>query len=171
MNQQNEPSSPATPAAGPSKGDRKVKLIFLAVAIVAAGIIYWMQKGAPEITGNWPSDLPKVLEQAKKENRKVMALFTESTPGEDEREMAKGTLSKAANRQALEEGKFLCARVNVPSLSSDEARKYAIQKLPTWIVMDSDGHELNRRVGVIGEMEFRNGFLNCKIVQSRPAAP
>ena len=75
------------------------------------------------------------------------------------------TLGKKENKKALIDGKFILTKVVVPpSLDDAFAREHQIGKLPTWLLLDSKGDELNRREGYIGEIEFRKGFLDCQMV-------
>ena len=148
--------------------DYRVKLGFLAVGIaVAAGAYFHFQRGGA-ILKNWPTDLDKVLKQAKAEDRQVLALFISSPPGQVTHRMARTTLKKPQNKRAIVTGRFLRVKVTVETLKSDLARRYRIRKLPTMLILSPGGQEQNRREGMIGEVPFRQGFLDGKEVQPPP---
>ena len=53
-------------------------------------------------------------------------------------------------------------------LSGDLAKRYKLTKLPTMVILDANGKELNRREGFIGEVEFRRGFLDLTKIEAPP---
>ena len=74
------------------------------------------------------------------------------------RRMSTTTLSK--NRKHIERSKFI--KVLIQLKKTDElARRYSIAKLPTFLLLDAEGKVLNRRVGLVGEVAFNKGFLDC----------
>jgi hypothetical protein len=151
------------PAPGPrkSKGaDRWVKLGFL---VVAAGIVVfiWWSLRNPSMPG-WDDDLDAALVQARDENRKVVVFFMSKPPGTIDRWNWDNILIKEGNQKALADGKFLRVKMQVSSdLQSEPAKRHKLKKLPTLILLGPDGKELNRREGKLGELDFRDGFLNC----------
>jgi len=150
--------------------DMRGKLVFFVVAVVLAGVVYWYLQQGRAILRDWPDDLGKALHQARAEDRKVLAFFISSSPGETTSRMARTTLRKSHNQRAIATGGFLRVKVSLdPSLKSDTARRYRIAKLPTMLVLDADGKELNRREGMIGEVPFRSGFLDCTEVVEPPS--
>ncbi len=154
-----EPSDSHPPSAK-RRTDRRIKLGFLAVALVAAGVVFYLQLRPPK--GIWSQGLPQGLQKARAENRRLLVLFTSSPPGETARRMEQTTLRKAHNRKAIRDGKFVCVRVTLDTaLRSETARRYRIRKLPTMLILSPEGGELNRREGMIGEVPFRQGFLDC----------
>ncbi len=160
------PSSAPTPAAGAkpaaAKNDKRVKLVFLVVIVGVLAFLYWKQTRGYEGV-DWPTDLAAQKTTAAKEDRKLLVYFTASTPSDDDKRMAQVTLAKKENRSEIEKGRFVLAKVVVKSdLTDDVAREYKIKKLPTFLILDPKGKELNRREGLIGEVPFRNGFLDCK---------
>ncbi|MFB3890744.1 MAG: hypothetical protein ACE15C_01845 [Phycisphaerae bacterium] len=162
-----------SPAVAKPRLSRNAKLIALGVVSVAAVLVYLVQTAMPPVIAqifNYKSGLDQALVQARADNRKLFILFASSPPGQAERDMAAGTLSKEKNREAIKKGNFICLRVDMPNdLKGNEiAAKYRVEALPTWIILDPKGKELNRRVGFIGEVPFRNGFLDCSQVV-RPA--
>ncbi len=152
-----------TPREKPRK-DRWIRLGFLAVVVVAVGAIYLVQRRGPALKG-WNPGLNAALEQAGRENRRLLVFFMYSPPSEAARRMAATTLAQAQNRQAIEKGRFVRVKVPVSSLQSELARQYKLKSLPTMMVLDSDGIERNRREGFIGEVAFRRGFLDLSQIQ------
>ncbi|MCK4276117.1 MAG: hypothetical protein KAX78_06365 [Phycisphaerae bacterium] len=146
--------------AVPRKADHRIKIVFLVLLGALGVLIYWRQLN-PKLPG-WGDDLQETLGEARREGRKVVVLFTARHPGEIARRLMKTTLGKTANRQAIEEGNFIHIRLKLDtSLTEQIAKQYKIKNLPTMLVLSSGGRELNRREGMIGEMAFRKGFLDC----------
>ena len=147
------------------KPDSRAKVVFLAIVIAVAVAIYlWLQR-SPDLLG-WPGDIDAALAEARKTDRKVLALFTSDPPSYTARRLAETTLTKGHNRQALADGKFLCVHTKVDSaLTGKTARRFGLTKLPTTLILSPTGIELNRREGMIGEVPFRHGFLDCSEVQ------
>jgi len=142
--------------------DRRAKLAFLAVAVVAAVCIYLLQREGPELKG-WATDLDEALKQAKAENRRVLVFFTASPKSATARRLIRTTLAKNAQMIARER----VVKVNVSldrELNSDLAVRYKISSLPTFVLLSPEGKELNRREGFVGEVPFHKGFLDCSQV-------
>ena len=59
----------------PKPNDRKAKLIFLAVALVAAGLIWWFLQTKEKTLPGWPDDLNAARARAKEADRRVLAVF------------------------------------------------------------------------------------------------
>ena len=139
----------------------RAKLIFLAVVAVAVVLVYRFQQSGAELP-KWPGDLPAALVKARQENRKVLVFFAGKPPSEDARQMSTTTLKK--NARHIARGKFI--KVLIQLKKTDElAKRYKISTLPTFLVLDAEGKELNRRVGRVGEAPFTNGFLDCSEVE------
>jgi thiol-disulfide isomerase/thioredoxin len=136
------------------------KLIFLAVIIVAVALVYISQQSGAELP-DWPDDLEAALIQAKKEDRKVLVFFAGSPPSTVARTMSTGTLKK--NAKQIKRGKLITVLVQVRK-TEDPAKKYGVQEYPTFLLLGSDGKELNRRVGFVGQSQFSIGFLDCSKV-------
>lgn len=150
--------------------DMRGKLAFLVVAALLAGVVYWYLQQGKTILRDWPDDLAKALRQAKAENLRVLAFFVSSPPSETTLRMARTTLKKSHNQRAIASGGFLRVKVSLDtSLKSDTARRHKITKLPTMLILGPDGKELNRREGMIGEVPFRSGFLDCAEVVQPPS--
>ena len=146
--------------------DRWVKRIFLLATVAAVVAVYLLQRSGPGMP-DWPGDLPAVLVRAKAESRPVLVFFHSSPPSATAQRLATTTILK--NAAAIRKGRFLTARVAVSGLGSDLARQYRLTELPTLILLDPSGKETNRRTGFVGEVPFRNGFLDNKDVQAPPA--
>ena len=141
---------------------RKGKLIFIGAIAVVALVVYMTQRSGSELP-NWPGNLQAALEKAKQEHRKVLVFFAANPPSTTARRMAKMTLPK--NAAAIRKGRFITVLVRTESPRSDLARRYKLKRLPTFLLLDAAGVELNRRVGFVGEVPFRKGFLDCSEVR------
>ena len=154
-------TAPKTPAKG--KADRWVKIGFL-LATLAVIVIYSMKTRNPTIPG-WSTDLEQAAKQSREENRKLVIFFMSKPPGETDRRIQDGILNKSGNRKALQKGNYLAVTAQLsPSLDSNVAKRYQVTVLPTLLLLDGQGKELNRREKTIGEVDFRNGFLDCRNV-------
>ena len=139
--------------------ERWVKLGFLAAAIILAVVVY--SRGGTILAG-WREQLPSALEQARREGRKLLVVFMSDPPSQTLRRLAATTLAKQHNADAIREGKFIRVKVKLDSsLKSETAGRHKIRSLPTTLILDANGVELNRREGMIGEVPFRDGFLDC----------
>jgi len=150
------PSEKANPKR--SGRDRWVKIGFAVVALLVIMFIYYRQTGRLKL--DWPEDLAAARQQARKEKRFVLVLFTGSTPSATARRLVETTLAK--NRKAVQEGNFI--RVLVGG-SGDLTKRYGVATFPTMLVLAPNGWEYNRRKGFIGEVDFRNGFLDCAKIE------
>jgi len=151
-----------------SKSDRWVKISFLAVILIVGLVVWNWQRKPPELPG-WGKDLPAALEQARAESRLLLVFFTNQTFGEAERFNVK-TMSQPANRKAIDEQNFI--RVAFPldtDLESKYAREYNVRVLPTLMILSPEGKELNRREGKVGEVPFRDGFLDLSDIRKPDA--
>lgn len=165
---QEKPAAPRTPAAG--RADRRVKLVFLLAAAAVAGAVYlYIQRGA-NILPDWGQDLDAALRQARQEDRRLVVMFLSDPPGELTRQLARTTLRKSENRRAIQDARVICVKVRLDTaLTGELARRHRITQLPTTVLLSPAGEELNRRVLMIGEVDFRQGFLDCLRVESSAA--
>ena len=160
-------TTPARPKAPRGRRDMIIKLGFLAVAIVVAVIIYFVQRQGPSLPSGWSDNLDTTLKRAKSTQRRVVVCFVERPPNPDTKKLIEITFSKEGNRTALKEGKFLPAMV-------DWKPEYKLlfkvkrEDLPVTLILSPEGKELNRRTGYIGEVPFRQEFLSLEKVQERP---
>ena len=157
-------------SASAGRSDRRVKIGFLLAALLAAGLIYWLFQTGATVLKSWPIEFDKALAGAKKTDRRVLAIFMSDPPGATAVRLAQTTLSKGQNQKAIRDGKFSRVKVLTNSLSGDLAKRYKLTSLPTMIVLDANGNELNRREGFIGEVDFRHGFLDLTKIEA-PARP
>lgn len=149
---------------------RWVKLGFVAVVILAAAMIYLKQRGGPAMTDEWGTDLSAGLSRAQASGCRAIVFFVSDPMGEPDRWVIDNVLTMGENRKIISEGKYVCIRVAVPSLSTgDVTRRYNVTKLPTLLLLDSSGAELNRREVKLGQVELRNGFLDCAVIQRSSA--
>jgi hypothetical protein len=149
--------------------DYRAKLGFIVAAIaICVAVYFYIQRGRM-VLRSWTTDLEKALQQARSEDRRLLLFFMSSPPSETTRRMAGTTLKKPHNTKAIAKGGFIPVKVVVDtSLKSDLARRHKIRKLPTMLILSPAGEELNRRDGMIGEMQFRQDFLSCKEVLKPP---
>ncbi len=133
------------------------KLIFLGVFILAVILVYITQQSGAALS-DWPGDLQAALTKAKKEDRKVLVFFADKRPSTTARNMSTRTLKK--NGKHISNRKLITVLLKVDK-TGESAQRYRIRTLPTFILLDSEGKELNRRVGFVGEVSFRNDFLDC----------
>ncbi len=163
MNQQADAKGSKTDKGSP---DRWVKLGFLVIAVGIGGFAWWYIR-KPQMSG-WSTDLDGAFQRGRAENRKIIVYFMNKPPGHNDLWIRDNIIKKSGNRQALKEGKFIKIVVQRSgNLRSDLAKRYKLKKLPALLLLGPDSTELNRREGMIGEVEFRNGFLNCSSV-TRP---
>ena len=93
----------------------------------------------------------------------VVAFFVSSPPSETAKTIQRRRIPKRDNQKALKEGNFITVVVSLEDgLNSELAKKYEIKELPTLMVLKPDGTERNRHEGMIGEVNFRQDFLNYK---------
>ena len=163
MDQQSE-----VPQASDAKArrEKRTKMGFVVVLIIAASIVYMLQRGDPPVLRGWRDDFDQVLKDAKRDNRRVLVFFVGTSLSQTARNMLSTTLRKPGNAAAIEKGNFIKAHVRLDHPpSSDLAERYRITTLPTMVILDANGKERNRRTGFIGEAPFRTSFLSCKDVQ------
>ena len=140
--------------------DRWVKIGFLAVLVVGGLAVYMRQRHGPQLK-DWGEDLPSALAQAQEEGRRVLLFAMSHPPSQIARRLAATTIRK--NGKAIRQHNLILVKITLSSsLQSGTARRYRIKKLPTMLLLDSKGNELNRREGFIGEVEFRRDFLQPK---------
>ena len=97
--------------------------------------------------------------------------FMNSAPGAMARRLAQNIIPKKANSQAIEDGGFLKVKVKLKGgIRADLAKQYHVTELPTMIILNPYGVELNRCGGSIGEVPFRDGFLNLTKI-NKPSRP
>ena len=152
-------NKPARPKR--STKDRWIKIGFAAVALVAIVLIYRRQTSPPRWVDN--EDLAGALRDGRSQKRPVLVLFCRRTPGEIARRLMQSTLARKENRAAIEAGRFIRVQVAIGNVDKSElARTYRLKNFPTMLVLGPNGWEYNRREGFIGEVDFRDGFLDCK---------
>jgi hypothetical protein len=165
MDEQSQADKPKAQAT--TRRDRWIKLGFVAVTLAAVVYIYYRQRGGLSIPG-WGTDLDAALQKASQEGREVLVLFVSDPPGEIAQQLAKATVPM--NAKAIKDGRYVAVVVTVDTaLQSETARFYKLKTLPTLLLVGPEGLERNRREGMVGELEFRRGFLDCaEIVRPTP---
>ena len=157
--------SPAPPrqTTGPT---RRGRMVFLLAAVILVVAVWWIQRRRPALAG-WGTDLASALQQARTDRRSVLVLFQASPPSQVARDLARTTLAKSRNRRAAEGFIRVVVAVDV-GLTDPTATTYRLRRLPTLMVLDAGGREKNRREGPVGEVDFRDGFLDLRAVR-RPS--
>lgn len=141
--------------------NRKAKLVFLALAVGLAVVVWLSQLRGPMLPG-WEDDLEAALKRGAQENRRVLILFLGDPPNQTTRGLAKKVLDQPASREAIQKGNFIRVRAELQSsLKSSLAKKYRIRTLPSLVIISPEGKELNRREGNVGFADFWGDFLNC----------
>ena len=154
-----------TAAAKPKTVDRRIKIVFLAVVLVGAAVVYVLQRRTPGF--DWPGDLDKALKQARDQKRRVLVFFTASPKSATARRLIQTTLYK--NAQAMAKERVIKVNVSLDTeLKSATAVRYKISSLPTFVLLSPEGKELNRREGFVGEVDFHKGFLDrSKVIKPK----
>ncbi len=141
-----------------SNRERRVKIGFVVLLLVAVAGVIMIQRRGLEIEG-WGKDLEAALQQGEAEDRPIVVFFVSSPPSNTAKTIQTHIL-RPANQQSLKDGKFIPVIVELSSsLDSDVARRYQVRGLPTLMVLTPGGKERNRSEGNIGEVPFRQEFL------------
>lgn len=143
------------------RGKDRGKFIFLAIIVVAVFLVYISQRSGAELP-KWPGDLAAALSKAEKEDRKILVFFAGYPPSTDAREMSRMTLVQ--NSKHIKDRKLITVLIQLKK-TDDMAKRYKISDLPTFLLLDPKGKELNRRVGFVGQAPFSLEFLDCSKVQ------
>jgi len=148
-----EEQAPQDTQAQPrSRQDRWVKLGFLLVAIATVAVIWWIQRNPPMLA-DWADDLSTALDQARREDRRVLVFFMHSPPGQTERWLVSNTIPK--NDKHIKGGNYIAVKASVSKNLKDElAEQYGIREVPTLLILDPQGKEIGRRTGRVGEIDF-----------------
>lgn len=158
MQQQQEPEQKGKK----SSKDRLIKITFAIVTIVILAAVFHFQRKQPFVLKDWSDNLDECLARAANENRQVLVLFINATPGKTEHRLAE-TVSHRKGRQAIQQGNFILAKAVVDSLqNSPVATKYNLKHLPTLMLLDKTGQELARREGYVPVTEFTGEFLKAR---------
>ena len=159
-------TTPSRPSNAKGSADRRVKFIFFAVVIVAATAVYFSQRRGPTLP-DWGDNLDIALKKGRQEDRPVLVLFLRDPPSETLRKIQENVLKKPESTKAIKEGKFIRVKIKLrESFDSRLAKTHRIKKLPTMLILGSDGKELNRRAGYIAFADFWGGFLNYSRIET-----
>jgi hypothetical protein len=146
-------------AAGAKRRKDRGKLIFGAVIAVVVILVYIFQLGGG--LPDWPDDLSGALIRAKQENRNVLIFFAGDPPSTNAQDMSRTTLQK--NAAKITDGKFIKLLIKIKK-TDELAERYKIKRLPTFLLLDPQGKELDRRSKFVGQADFGK-FLNCSKVE------
>lgn len=137
--------------------DKLVKWGFLAVAVVAAFVVWRLQLNPPILEG-WGTDLPAAQAQGKAQSRPVLIFFHDSPMNEISRQVVKH-FTRPASMKAYDRYNY----IRVAAASSKIAQDWGITVFPTLVVLDALGKEAGRHSGFIPEADFYDRFLPlCK---------
>jgi len=159
----NEPDAPPQTESPRPGGSRNVKLAFLAVAVLGFATVYfYLQKADPLPVGDW-IELPDPAEAVKlaavNGHRRIVILFAGSPRSQECERLV--TITLKVNKNNIQAAGVLPVYIKVARrLNSDMAKRYKLKRLPTTLLLDATGKELNRRQGYIGQGDFDEGFLN-----------
>ena len=165
----NEPDAPPQTEPTRPSGSRYVKLAFLTVAVLGFATIYfYLQKTDPLPVGNW-IELPDPAEAVKlaavKGRRRIVILFAGSPRSQECERLVNITLK--VNKNNIQAAGVLAVYIKVGRrLNSDMAKRYKLKRLPTTLLLDATGKELNRRQGYIGQGDFEQGFLDLGRIEN-----
>jgi len=155
MDQQSDNSDTSSKAK--SSKDRWVKLGFLVAALVAATVVYTMQREDPKLPG-WGSNLKAALAQAREDDTKVVVLMTTKPMSHAGRKLVTRSLKMPKAIKVL-------AHLGFPKVHLDSKRnkaemaQYDVNRLPTLLLLHSDGEVLKKHEGYMSDINFCNDFL------------
>lgn len=120
------------------------------VFLVVMGISAVWKVFEPAERVQWVADLEPSLVQAKQGGRPVMAYFTATWCGPCQ--SLKRTLWADADVEAALR-KRSAVKIDIDA-HPELARRYSVEAVPTFILLDSDGNAITRREGTMGKTEF-----------------
>jgi hypothetical protein len=141
--------APKDPAK--ARKDRRVKIAFLAVTVIAVALVYYNQRNPP-VLPLWSEDLSGSLRAAEAQKRKVIVLFLPAVLGEaDRRWLVGNTIEK--NEGRIDKGQFLRVKIAVSAdVDIAPVRDYGIKEVPTILMLGPDGKEVKRLQGSQGRI-------------------
>ncbi len=166
MNEMNEKPIPKKSKSTPA--ERWVKRCFILAILLAGVIVLYIQFRGPML--GWPDDLEAALAEAKAGRRSVVVFVRSFPVSATGKRMVNTTLAKGRNKKALEKGEFLRVEIRLDR-SADWAKKYGVTKTPTMLLIAPDGEKFHRQEGMIGETDFRDGFLKALASKGLPSTP
>ena len=145
------------PASTPPKDkkDARIKLIFVAILIGVATVIYWQQRQPPELSANWSRDPAAAIKDGQDKGRPVVLFFMTDPANEATVRMIKDSLDTPQVARTLAAYNYCYAVAKVGrDLQSPLARKYEITALPAVVVISPTGTVVDKKMGVfIGHAE------------------
>lgn len=151
-----------------SSRDKRIKWAFVGLIVVAVVVVVMMQQSKTLGIKGWSGDLSQTLQTARAEDRPVLALFVRKPPSQTAKTIARHAI-QPANVEAVEKGRFLPVVVTTDS-NQEPATTYGIEEFPTLLVLSPQGKEVLRHEGLIGEVPFRQEFLEQApgVAEARP---
>ncbi len=139
--------------------DRRAKLIFRAVAIVAAILIFHMQRGPAPLSAIWRLDVTTALAEAQKNRSPVLLFVMPAKQNSATAKMIRKSLNHAMVGKQLQDnaGVAIAAVDDLPEVQAQIIEKFGLNAdtSPWLVVLDGDGKLTERRSGYVGPAEVR----------------
>ena len=145
--------------------DRWVKLGFVAVIMIVVAVVYLVQQKAPELEG-WSSDLPGALSAARERKTRVLLVFTNNPPSQEDRNFIEKCLTWSTTRKVLAHLGYERAHLTIADHPS-AAQRYQVSNAPTVLLLDPSGAVLKQRSGYMSDLTFCNEFLDVSVAEIR----
>jgi hypothetical protein len=149
--------TPRSPSPPRPPRDRLIKWAFVGLIVLAVVAVVLMQQKKTLGIKGWSNDLSQTLATARTDNRRVVAFFVRQPSSHTAKTIARHAI-QPANVEAIDKGRFLPVVVTTEP-GSEPATTYGIEAFPTLLVLSPQGEEMLRREGLIGEVPFRQEFL------------
>lgn len=129
-------------------GPMEIRELLRGLVAFLAGVAVWAP--APAVAAQWLTDLNTARQQAYAENKPVL-IYLFSRTVEPCRRMEQETFGEEAVKEKL--GSLVCVALNVDRIA-DAVRTFKIMKVPTVVLLNPNGKELDRAVGYKPPGEF-----------------
>jgi hypothetical protein len=143
--------------ASKSDKDRLAKWVFLGLAVVAATLVWLVQRN-PSILKGWETNLPQALADGRAQHRPVLIFFHDIPMNQASAWIAGKHLCTSQSMAAYEKYNYVKVRVGTET-SSSVAREWKLTGFPTLVVVDASGKEVMRYQGSIPLSEFWERLL------------
>ncbi len=131
--------------------DRRVKIGFVVVVVVAVALVYYSQIRGTSLQGDWLDDFDEATATARAAAPTRVAVLVTSFPVSDTDDRVVKVLNKAKSQKELKD--FVCVRLR-PAPKADWAKKYGVTKTPTLLLLSADGEKSWKHEGFISESEL-----------------